>query len=158
LAAQSRVDTPEGARRPFYLYVDEFQNFVTSSFDKVLTEARAFRLGLVCANQFPEQLSRELQQSISANVATTVQCVRTRQDYGLQVRSLEEAGLLHEITPVPPPSNGSALAAEQIRQLSRSRYGRDVQAVEASIVRRLGSGQPATRLRVVNGWMDVDED
>ena len=36
LAAMSRTDIPEESRRDFYLYVDEFQNFITSSFESIL--------------------------------------------------------------------------------------------------------------------------
>ena len=44
MAAMSRVDTPEEDRNDFYLYVDEFQNFVTDSFASILSEARKYRL------------------------------------------------------------------------------------------------------------------
>jgi hypothetical protein len=49
--AQARVD-----RRQYYLYVDEFQKFVTSGFETLIPEARKFRLGLVLAHQNTEQL------------------------------------------------------------------------------------------------------
>ena len=51
-AAMSRVDTPEDERKDFCLYVDEFQNFATDSFESILSEARTFRLNLILANQF----------------------------------------------------------------------------------------------------------
>jgi hypothetical protein len=57
MAALSRADQPESKRRPFYLYVDEFQNFVTDSFATILSEARKYQLGLVIAHQYIGQLA-----------------------------------------------------------------------------------------------------
>lgn len=57
MAALSRADKPESERRPFYLYVDEFQNFVTDSFATILSEARKYQLGLIIAHQYLGQLS-----------------------------------------------------------------------------------------------------
>ena len=63
MAAMSRADIPEDQRRDFYLYVDEFQNFVTDSFATILSEARKYRLNLVMAHQFISQLSTEKEGS-----------------------------------------------------------------------------------------------
>jgi type IV secretory pathway TraG/TraD family ATPase VirD4 len=59
MAAMSRVDTPESERRDFFLYVDEFQNFVTDSFASILSEARKYRLDLIIAHQYMGQLTDE---------------------------------------------------------------------------------------------------
>lgn len=56
-AAMSRVNTPPEKRRPFYLYVDEFQSLATDNFVLLLSEGRKFGLGVVLANQFVSQLS-----------------------------------------------------------------------------------------------------
>ena len=56
LAAMSRVDIPENERKDFYLYVDEFQNFATESFANILSEARKYRLALILAHQYINQL------------------------------------------------------------------------------------------------------
>ncbi len=58
MAAMSRVDTAEKERRDFYLYVDEFQNFVTESFTSILSEARKYRLGLIVAHQYISQITK----------------------------------------------------------------------------------------------------
>jgi hypothetical protein len=63
MAALSRADMPEGQRRDFYLYVDEFQNFVTDSFATILSEARKYRLNLVMAHQFISQLAQQKEGS-----------------------------------------------------------------------------------------------
>lgn len=58
MAAMSRVDTPEEERNDFYLYVDEFQNFVTDSFASILSEARKYRLNLIIAHQYISQITK----------------------------------------------------------------------------------------------------
>jgi hypothetical protein len=58
MAAMSRVDTPEEERKDFYLYVDEFQNFVTDSFASILSEARKYRLNLIIAHQYISQITK----------------------------------------------------------------------------------------------------
>ena len=58
MSAMSRVDTPEEERRDFYMYVDEFQNFVTESFASILSEARKYRLGLIIAHQYISQITK----------------------------------------------------------------------------------------------------
>jgi type IV secretory pathway TraG/TraD family ATPase VirD4 len=55
-AAMSRADIDEDKRRDFYLYVDEFQNFVTNTFADILSEARKYRLSLIMAHQYIAQL------------------------------------------------------------------------------------------------------
>lgn len=57
MAAMARVDTPEEKRRPFYLYVDEFQSFATESFCSILSEARKYQLALIMAHQYIGQLT-----------------------------------------------------------------------------------------------------
>lgn len=58
MSAMSRVDTPEEDRRDFYMYVDEFQNFVTESFTSILSEARKYRLCLIIAHQYISQITK----------------------------------------------------------------------------------------------------
>ncbi|PIP53182.1 hypothetical protein COX08_02420 [Candidatus Beckwithbacteria bacterium CG23_combo_of_CG06-09_8_20_14_all_34_8] len=72
LAAMSRVNVPEEQRKDFYLYVDEFQNFATSSFVKILSEARKYRLNLVVANQYRAQVPEEVQKAIFGNVGSLI--------------------------------------------------------------------------------------
>jgi CxxC-x17-CxxC domain-containing protein len=73
LAAMERVDTPEKERQDFYLYVDEFQNFATQSFANILSEARKYRLNLIVAHQYIEQLDEEyVRPAIFGNVGTII--------------------------------------------------------------------------------------
>lgn len=71
LAAMSRSDIPNVEdRRPFYLYVDEFQNFATDSFAVILSEARKYGLNLTVANQYISQMSDTVRDAVFGNVGT----------------------------------------------------------------------------------------
>jgi hypothetical protein len=70
LAAMNRVSIPEAQRRDFYLYVDEFQNFATSSFIKILSEARKYRLNLIMANQYISQIPEDVRGAIFGNAGS----------------------------------------------------------------------------------------
>ncbi len=72
LAAMERVDIPEPDRQDFYLYIDEFQNFATESFANILSEARKYRLALIMAHQYIEQLEEEVASAVFGNVGTMV--------------------------------------------------------------------------------------
>jgi hypothetical protein len=78
MAAMSRADMPEDERKDFYLYVDEFQNFATDSFCSILSEARKYRLNLIMAHQYINQLvvskfgnsSTKIRDAVFGNVGT----------------------------------------------------------------------------------------
>ncbi|MFZ5933017.1 MAG: type IV secretory system conjugative DNA transfer family protein [Patescibacteria group bacterium] len=72
LAAMHRVDIKEEERRDFYLYVDEFQNFATGSFIKVMSEARKYRLDIMLANQYMAQIPEEVQKAILGNAGSII--------------------------------------------------------------------------------------
>ncbi len=73
LAAMSRSDIPNVEdRRPFYLYVDEFQNFATDSFAVILSEARKYGLNLTVANQYTSQMTESVRDAVFGNVGTTI--------------------------------------------------------------------------------------
>jgi hypothetical protein len=75
LAAMNRINIAEEERRDFYLYVDEFQNFATSAFVKILSEARKYRLCLTLTNQYIGQLGEDLQKAIFGNAGTLISFV-----------------------------------------------------------------------------------
>ncbi|HVZ11424.1 MAG TPA: type IV secretion system DNA-binding domain-containing protein [Patescibacteria group bacterium] len=75
LAAMNRAFMAEHERRDFFLYVDEFQNFATESFIKILSEARKYRLSLTLANQYSDQLEESIQHAIYGNVGTLISFV-----------------------------------------------------------------------------------
>lgn len=86
MATMSRADMPENLRRPWHLYVDEFQNFATDSFTEILSEARKYGLSLVMAHQNLSQLPLLLRSSIKANVGTQV-VFRVSQDDAVDLAS-----------------------------------------------------------------------
>jgi len=75
LAAMSRADVPAEVMQklpPFYFYVDEFQNFANESFSDILSEARKYKLNLIIAHQYVEQMEEEVRDAVFGNVGTTV--------------------------------------------------------------------------------------
>ena len=72
LAAMHRVALPEEERKDFYLYVDEFQNFATGSFIKIMSEARKYRLDIMLANQYMAQIPDEVTKAILGNAGTVM--------------------------------------------------------------------------------------
>ena len=94
LASMGRVKVPEAERRDFYLYVDEFQNFATSSFIKILSEARKYRLNLALANQYIAQVPEEVQKAIFGNTGTLLSFLVGAEDS--QILSREFGGVYKE--------------------------------------------------------------
>ena len=75
LAAMSRMDVPKAARRPFYLYMDEFQTFTgvnETSYEKMLSRARKYELCLILAHQQTGQIPKLLMREILGNVSTLI--------------------------------------------------------------------------------------
>ncbi|MBD3330613.1 type IV secretion system DNA-binding domain-containing protein [Candidatus Peregrinibacteria bacterium] len=79
MAALKRQKVPKEERRDFYLYIDEFQNYVTDSIESILSEARKYRLGLNIAHQYLAQLEESsgatkkgvnLKDAVFGNVGT----------------------------------------------------------------------------------------
>lgn len=149
LAAMNRSFMKEEERRDFFMYVDEFQNFATSSFIKILSEARKYRLSLTLANQYMGQLEEEVQHAIFGNVGTLISFVVGGTDaYPLMKEFAElytESDLvslgkfeivmklsIDGMTSMPFPAKTLPLPSlknenrEKIIQLSKERYGRNV--------------------------------
>jgi type IV secretory pathway TraG/TraD family ATPase VirD4 len=96
LAALGRADIGEEERVPFFLYIDEFQNFTSvESLASILSEARKYRLSLTLAHQYTGQLGTDLCAAVFGNVGTIV-CFRI---------GFEDARLLAEqLAPLAPHS------------------------------------------------------
>jgi hypothetical protein len=164
ISAMSRQELPEEKRRDFYLYVDEFQNFATPDFAQILSEARKYRLNLIVANQFIGQMEEEVKNAVFGNVGTVVafRVGVTDANY-LQHEfqpTFNESDLINidkfnayiktnvHNEPVKPFSmdltkdmtsvNASRQqkVAEAIIQLSRLKYGRSRELIEAEISQR----------------------
>jgi len=75
LSAMSRAgESSEGLTKlpNFYFYVDEFQNFANETFAEILSESRKYKLNLVIAHQYIEQMEEEVRDAVFGNVGTTV--------------------------------------------------------------------------------------
>lgn len=96
LAAMSRSDIPDVKdRRPFYLYVDEFQNFATDSFATILSEARKYGLNLTVANQYISQMTDTVRGAVFGNVGTMISFRVSAEDAQILAQQFEpqfEAG------------------------------------------------------------------
>ncbi len=164
IAAMSRQEIPESERRDFYLYVDEFQNFATPDFAQILSEARKYRLNLIVANQFIGQMEEEVKNAVFGNVGTVVSFrVGVTDANYLQHEfqpTFNEADLINidkfnayiktsvRNEPVKPFSMDltkdmtainaarNPKIAEAVIQLSRLKFGRSKELVEAEISHR----------------------
>jgi hypothetical protein len=96
LAAMRRAKIPQEERVPFSLYVDEFQNFIASPFDRILSEARKYQLCLTFAHQFISQLDDITRDAILGNVGTIVVLPINEKDAGMLRRSVGD----YEITDI----------------------------------------------------------
>lgn len=115
LAAMSRANVPKEKRPPFYLFVDEFQSFKSKAFISILSEARKYNLRLVLANQFLDQIDKEIRDAIFGNVGSVIS-FRVGQD---------DADLLSkEFGNVFPPSRFTQLDNYQVlvKQLINGTY------------------------------------
>lgn len=100
-AAMSRQDIPEDQRKDFCLYVDEFQNFATDSFESILSEARKYRLNLIVANQFMTQLTDKIREALLGNVGTII-CGRVGvTDADLMVKAFTPTFTAEDLTKTP---------------------------------------------------------
>ena len=99
LAAMSRADIVTEERIPFYLYVDEFQNFATDSFATILSEARKYALNLTVANQYIAQMSQDVRDAVFGNVGSMVAFRMGADDAGSMKKyfepKFEEYDLVH---------------------------------------------------------------
>jgi hypothetical protein len=146
IAAMNRAYIPEQDRVPFYLYVDEFQNFATSSFIKILSEARKYKLALTLANQYINQIDPTIINAILGNAGTLMCFTLGAQDsvilgneFGKELTpedlsSLEKFQMVMRLSidnmtsnpfhaqSLPLPKNISG-QADKIIEASRKRYG-----------------------------------
>jgi len=159
VAAFGRQDIPEDQRKPFYLYVDEFQNFTTDTFATILSEARKYRLSLNITNQYIEQLDEQIRNAVIGNAGTMIAFRVGAQDAEYLVKEFE--GLtVEDMVNVPKQQfyiktlignmptlpfmgrsgnwdqTGNAEVAAGIVELSRITFGRDYQQVSTEISQR----------------------
>ena len=165
MAALSRTDMPNETRKDFYLYIDEFQNFTTNSICQILSEARKYALNLIIAHQYVGQLSKnnnhEIKDAVFGNVGTMVSFKIGSEDAEFLVKEFSPVFNEYDLINIDKGTayikllvdNSAARPfslrtiwpilgvkqpgiAQQIRSLSRLKYGQNVKLVEAEISRR----------------------
>ncbi|MBI2551596.1 type IV secretion system DNA-binding domain-containing protein [Candidatus Uhrbacteria bacterium] len=167
MAALGRANMEESKRRDFFLYIDEFQNFITDSIATILSEARKYRLDLIVAHQYIGQLVKnndtKIRDAVFGNVGTTLTSRIGPEDVEMleKIYSPNFSGydLINsdkftwynkmivdnaQVKPFTmsfsPIGSGNRELAEAIRELSRLKYGRDRAIVEADIMERAQLG------------------
>ena len=160
-AAMSRADIPEHERKDFSLFVDEFQNFATESFESILSEARKYRLNLILGNQFMSQLTDKIREAIIGNVGTVISGRIGITDAELLIKKfaptfdvddLKSLPNHQAITSVmiqnvpsapfsmaliPPMGESNERLRNALKELSFAKYGRPRAQVEQEIFQRL---------------------
>ena len=164
-AAMARAKIPEDERKDFTLYVDEFQNYATDSFETILSEARKYRLSLVLANQFMTQLKEELREAILGNVGTTITGRIGITDAEIMVKRYTPVFDAEDLTKlpnfesvcvaqiegvpsapfsmawIPPMGHQNAQLGDALRRLSAAKYGHPRAQVEREIAARTSMNQ-----------------
>lgn len=167
-AAMARANQAEEDRKDFTLYVDEFQNFATDSFETILSEARKYRLSLVLGNQFMTQLKDEIREAIIGNVGTSITGRIGITDAEIMVKKYTPTFDAEDLTKLPNfesvavaqiqgvpsapfsmswiPSMGQAnmQLSDALKRLSAAKYGRPRAEVERDIFARLRPPAAAT--------------
>lgn len=166
-AAMGRADMPEDQREDFALYVDEFQNFATDSFESILSEARKYRLNLILANQFVSQLTDKIREAIIGNVGTIISGRIGTTDAELMAKKYVPVFDAEDLTKLPNyegvvvaqingvPSNPFSMMfppplghpnpqlANALKRLSAAKFGKPRADVEREIFKRLRAGDEA---------------
>ncbi len=166
-AAMSRADIPEDERQDFCLFVDEFQNFATESFESILSEARKYRLNLFLANQFMTQLTDKIREGILGNVGTIMSGRLGVTDAELMEKAfspvfsaedLHKQGNYQAIATVmmynlpsapftmsllPPMGEAKPELLETMKEYSAAKYAKTREEVEAEIKERWKSAEAA---------------
>ena len=99
--AMSRADIAASKRRPFYLYIDEFQNFATKSFATILSEARKYKLSLILANQYTSQLDEDIKNAIFGNVWSIVSFTLWYDDAAIMTSQFKEMVWVNDLISLP---------------------------------------------------------
>lgn len=168
-AAMARANIPEEERKDFTMYVDEFQNFATDSFETILSEARKYRLSLVLGNQFMTQLKEDLREAIIGNVGTTITGRIGITDAEIMVKRYTPVFDAEDLTKLPnyesvvvaqiegvpsapfsmswiaPMGQSNKQLSDALKRLSAAKYGRPRGQVEQEIFKRLSVQQEAPK-------------
>lgn len=161
IAAMARANIPLALRSNYYLFVDEFQNFVTDSFATILSEARKYGLCLTLANQYLLQLPEAIKAALLGNVGTTINFQMGAEDANVIAKYLGENLSGEDLVNLKPydafaklslPNLGDQVFSlktlplkflkgkdfvEKIKKLSQQKYGKSREVVERDIAKLL---------------------
>lgn len=101
VAAFSRAEVPEAERRPFYLTIDEFQEYTTLSVANMISELRKYKVGLTLAHQHLDQLDPSVRHTILGNVGTLVSFRIGPEDAPLVARELAPVFSAEDLVNLP---------------------------------------------------------
>lgn len=171
-AAMGRANMAEEQRQDFSLFVDEFQNFATDSFESILSEARKYRLNLVLGNQFMTQLTDKIREAIIGNVGTVISGRIGITDAEILVKKFAPTFDAEDLTKMPnhqsitsvminnvpsapfsmswiaPMGEPNPQLTDALKRLSAAKYGRPRGNVEKEIFDRLGAAEKAKKERL----------
>ncbi len=157
MAALSRVNSSEFP--PFYLYIDEFQNVTTDSISVILSEARKYKLSLNMAHQFIAQLDEKIRDAVFGNVGSLAVFRVGNDDAEYLSRQFEPTFDMKDIVnldnwnaylkilangqPQTPfniqtiaPEKGDPNIVENIKELSRLKYGKKKEIIDTEILEK----------------------
>ena len=168
-AAMARANMLEHERQDFCLFVDEFQNFATESFESILSEARKYRLNLALGNQFMTQLTDKIREAIIGNVGTVIsgrigitdaEILEKKFKPTFEAEDLAKLPNHNSITSVmiqnvpsapfsmswiPPMGQSNPHLVDALKKLSAAKYGKPRVVVEKEISDRLSAGETAKK-------------
>jgi DNA helicase HerA-like ATPase len=90
LSAMSRSELPAETRKPFFIYIDEFQSFTTLAMASMLSELRKYRVGMVMSHQYIHQLETPIRHAVLGNAGTVVSFRVGAEDASYLSRELNE--------------------------------------------------------------------
>ncbi|MEI6296873.1 MAG: DUF87 domain-containing protein [bacterium] len=160
LSRQELIDKGQKDFRPFYLYIDEFQNYTTDSIETIFSEARKYKLCLTVAHQFIAQLEDNIREAVFGNIGSMIALRAGAPDTEELLKHFSPefnekdltnfemfygaAKILVNGKPAKPfsirtyrPESGNPTIGEKLKELSRLTYGRDREEVEQDIYKRL---------------------
>jgi type IV secretory pathway TraG/TraD family ATPase VirD4 len=139
LAAQRRVTLPHQQRKPFFVLADEFQNYDTSAFVKLITEGRSMAVGVLAACQFEEQLPSTLRQTMQHNCRLKLSCRYAHGAYTIDLVLLQQDPKSENPTllnALPPPRKSVPQQLQFIQARARKSIAQPRHIVEEDIERR----------------------
>lgn len=173
MAALSRASIPEDERKDFYLYIDEFQNFVTPSIATILSEARKYKLNLTIAHQYMSQLVQnnetQIRDAVLGNAGTMISYRIGVEDAEVIAKEFAPVFSEYDVINVErhttyikmlidntaskafnmrtyPPTTGNLALAQHLKELSRLKLCQQRSQIETEILERTQIAEIASKI------------